>query len=207
MEFPNWAVLLVLIIMLIVFSDQVCYLLDSVKTAVVSAIGGEPENMKTASGAIIDDDALLGALRRQQPVHDVHHGGMGKAEHMEATPTLPPGQVSDVLTVLGYTGEQPWHEVIKATELDPSTFVNHNEFIRDVRRFSSGANFTSVTDDNTNSAFSNFIGLRRPTHVPIGATARQQPDIDQTVLMRNSRFAFRNGPDFSANPDSPDDSE
>lgn len=198
MEFPNWTIILVLIIMLIVFSDQVCYLLDSVKTALSSAIGGESEHLKTPSGAIIDDDTLYRSLTAPN---------QGHREHLEATPTLPQGQVSDVLTVLGYTGEQPWQEVVKATELDPSTFVNHNEFVKDVRRYSSGANFTSVTDDNTNSAFTNFVGLRRPSHVPIGATARQQPDVDQTVLMRNSRFDFRNGPDFSEPYSSADDSE
>jgi hypothetical protein len=108
------------------------------------------------------------------------------------------------LTVLGYTGQQPWGEVIKATELDPSTFVNHNEFVKDVRRFSSGSNFTSVSDDNTSSDFTNFVGLRRPTHVPIGETARQQPDIDQSVLQRNPRFAFVEGPNFSTRASSSD---
>ena len=119
-----------------------------------------------------------------------------------AEPSLiPPGQTSDVMTVLGYTESQPWGEVIKATELDPSTFVNHREFVKDVRRFSSGANFTSVTDDNTNIDFTNFVGLRRPTHVPIGDTARQQPDIDQSVLQRNQRFSWTNGPNFSGHQD------
>ena len=92
---------------------------------------------------------------------------------------------------LGYNEEaEPWSEVYKLTELDPSTFANHYEFVKDVRRFSSGANFTSVTDDNTNAAFTNFVGLRRPSHVPIGSTARQQPDIDQSVLMRNPEFSW-----------------
>jgi hypothetical protein len=108
------------------------------------------------------------------------------------------------LTVLGYTGQQPWGEVIKATELDPSTFVNHNEFVKDVRRFSSGSSFTSVADDNTNVDFVNFVGLRRPTHVPIGETARSQPDVDQSVLQRNKRFDFTGGPNFSSKASSSD---
>lgn len=199
MEVNSIAVIIVLVILLVMFSDQVCYLLDSTKTAVISAIGGR-EQMKPAKPAIIDDDAIYKSLTAP-PKPREHLDDSG------AMPTLPPGQVSDVLTVLGYTGEQPWQEVVKATELDPSTFVNHNEFVKDVRRYSSGANFTSVTDDNTNSAFTSFVGLRRPTHVPIGATARQQPDIDQTVLMRNKRFDWSNGPDFSDPFASADDSE
>lgn len=86
---------------------------------------------------------------------------------------------------LGYGDNLSWNEVLKTTELDPATFTNHQDFVKDVRRFSSGANFTSVTDDNTNAAFTNFVGLRRPSHVDIGASARQQPDIDQSVLKRN----------------------
>jgi hypothetical protein len=76
---------------------------------------------------------------------------------------------------------------MQATEIDPSTFVNHMDYVKDVRRFSSGANFTSVTDDNTNIDFTNFRGLRRPQAIPnmIGASARQVPDIDENVLLRN----------------------
>jgi hypothetical protein len=93
--------------------------------------------------------------------------------------------VNSTLDALGYTADAPWDAVLQATELDPSTYANHMDYVKDVRRFSSGANFTSVTDDNTNLAFTNFVGLRRPEHVPIGASARQTPDIDETVLQRN----------------------
>jgi hypothetical protein len=103
---------------------------------------------------------------------------------------LPPGRESDTLLALGYTGGTPWDEIIQATELDPSTFSSQAEYVKGVRRFSSGANFTSVTDDNTNSAFTNFVGLQRPQHVPIGSTARQIPDIDENVLQRNHQLRF-----------------
>jgi hypothetical protein len=182
------AVVLILLILLIVFNGQVCSVLARAKTALLGLGSAKNEAMS----GIVDDDALLGALRG---------GNSNHREHLEGAATLPPGQVSDVLTVLGYTGEQPWQEVVKATELDPSTFANHNEFVKDVRRYSSGANFTSVQDDNTNSAFTNFVGLRRPSHVPIGSTARQQPDIDQGVLSRNKRFAFVEGPNFTGHDD------
>ncbi len=98
---------------------------------------------------------------------------------------------SDTLTALGYNSESvPWDEVIQVSELDPATFINHKEFVKDVRRFSSGANFTSVTDDNTNAAFTNFVGLRRPEHVDIGSGARQVPDIDESVLKRSKVFRW-----------------
>lgn len=99
-------------------------------------------------------------------------------------------EMADSLKALGYEGSVPYDEVIKTSELDPATFINHMEFVKDVRRFSSGANFTSVTDDNTNIDFVNFRGLRRPEHVEIGAGARQIPDIDETVLQRNKVFRW-----------------
>jgi hypothetical protein len=64
------------------------------------------------------------------------------------------------------------------------------DFVKDVRRFSSGANFTAVTDDNTNTAFTNFVGLRRPEHVQIGSSARQVPDVDESVLQRNKNIRW-----------------
>ena len=99
-------------------------------------------------------------------------------------------QDAQVLGELGYEGALPWDEVLSATELDPSIQDNHNQFVADVRRFSSGANFTAVADDDNNLAFTNFIGLNRPQHVHIGADARQQPDIDQTVLQPNRYLRF-----------------
>lgn len=101
-----------------------------------------------------------------------------------------PQVISEQLYDRGYEGDVPWTEVIK-TSLDPATFTMHKEFVKDVRRFSSGANFTSVTDDNTNSVFTNFMGLRRPQHVPIGPTVRETPDVDETVLQRNHDFRWR----------------
>ena len=99
--------------------------------------------------------------------------------------------VPEKLESAGYTEDSvAWEDVMKAEDLDESVFVGQKEYIKDVTRFSSGANFTSVSDDNTNGAFTNFIGLRRPQHVFVGNTARQQPDIDQSVLMRNKDFRF-----------------
>lgn len=112
------------------------------------------------------------------------NGPSPRAEYL-ADPEDDVEEDAAVLNELGYEGEMPWSEVLASTELDPSVGDNHRQFVADVRRFSSGANFTSVADDNTSADFNNFLGLRRPQHVHIGADARQQPDIDSSVLQRN----------------------
>ena len=80
--------------------------------------------------------------------------------------------------------------MIKVTDVDPSVHRNHQQFVADVRRFSSGANFTSVADDNTTWSATQFVGLRRPQHVDILPDARQQPSVDQDVLQRNKPLIF-----------------
>ncbi len=132
---------------------------------------------------------------------EVNEGKWKPMEHMsgeEASPVVP-NETKQIMTALGYVGpdSSTWEEVIKVTELEPSTFTNHQDFVKDTRRFSSGANFTSVTDDNNSPFFTNFIGLQRPMHVDIGESARQQQDVDQSVLKRNSQLRFGpNTPDF-----------
>jgi hypothetical protein len=81
-------------------------------------------------------------------------------------------------------------EMIKEIDLEPVTHQNHQKFVKNNRIFSHGAGLSTVASDNTNLAFTNFVGLRRPIHVPIGPDARQQPDIDQTVLQRNNRSTW-----------------
>lgn len=99
---------------------------------------------------------------------------------------------SDTLQALGYEDSLPWNEVIKTSEVDPSVHASHADFVKDVRILSSGANFTSVADDNTNLAFTDFRGLRRPQAHPgmIGKGARQVPDIEEDVLTRNKGLYF-----------------
>lgn len=209
---------LCIVLFIFIFNEQICLIIDNLKGAFVGLLGGS-EHASGQMARVVDssfrgmtehangkspkfmspEQSVASMTENWQPTKSAP--GYRNREHLEdGDPSglgLPPGQVSDVLTVLGYTGQQPWGEIVKATELDPSVFVNHNEFVKDVRRFSSGANFTSVNDDNTNIDFVNFIGLRRPTHVPIGETARSQPDIDQSVLKRNQRFSWNDGPNFS----------
>jgi hypothetical protein len=140
---------------------------------------------------IIFKDPIIAHFSKPAPAPEaIPEAPLPKSEYMESV------DEPDMMTALGYVGSQPWDETIKLTELDPSTFVHHNEFTKDTRRFSSGANFTSVADDNTSDFFTNFQGLRRPQHVPISPFARQQPDVDQTVLMRNKSLRWTSGPNF-----------
>lgn len=174
MNIDLWAIILVLVLLIIVFNTQIIYLIKAVRTSLVSAISGQDPH--SLSCDISDDDDIK---RYENLENDP------KANSMAPEP-----QMADSLLALGYTGDLPWDEVIQVSELDPSTFINHQDFVKDVRRFSSGANFTSVTDDNTNLAFTNFIGLRRPEGVKIGAGARQVPDVDESVLLRNKVFRW-----------------
>ena len=167
MDAKDILIVAVIIVLLLVFSSQITYLLSSFKNAIVSVFTGQKPNQV---GCLLPDDDDI--------------------EHLEEPVAKPEPNESDTLTALGYTGSLPWDEVLQASELDPATHINHKEFVKDVKRFSNGANFTSVTDDNTNMAFTNFRGLRRPEHVPIGPGARQVPDIDDTVLQRNKVFRW-----------------
>lgn len=173
MNIPIWVIIIVLIILILAFSNQIIYLLNSAKNEVVS-IFSYKDNKKMNCDIQDDDDTER--LQSNNPKDN-------------SANTYQP-QTSDSLLALGYTGSLPWDEVIQVSELDPATFTNHEEFVKDVRRFSSGANFTSVTDDNTNLAFVNFVGLRRPESVNIGPGARQIPDIDENVLKRNQVFRW-----------------
>ena len=171
MFIPVWTIIIVLLLLLIVYSHPICEAIHSFKNSMSST------NKHSSCNVMLDDDDYSGSE---------HLTNDPKANSVD---TYQP-HASDSLKALGYSGDLPWDEVIQATELDPSTFDNHDEFVKDVRRFSSGANFTSVTDDNTNLAFTNFQGLRRPQHVDIGATARQIPDVDTDVLQRSKIFRW-----------------
>lgn len=57
-------------------------------------------------------------------------------------------------------------------------------------------NKTVMLHDFIIKDFDKFVGIRRPQNVFIGNTARYRPDIDQSVLMRNEDFRFR---DYTVN--------
>lgn len=167
----------ILIILVLIFNKQITFWLRSTLYTVAGML--DPSQSMPHMGeyqTIPDEDNIRERL---------DNPGMNKSFG-----TLPAGQTSDTLMALGYTGQVPWDEVMQASELDPSTFVNHQDFVKDVRNFSSGAAFTDKDRSNESFAFVNFIGLRRPEHVEIGASARQQPDLDTSVLKRNRPFIF-----------------
>jgi hypothetical protein len=170
--------LIILVLVVLIFSRQISYWLRALMSGIRSALSAGDSRQDY----LLDDDDL-------EHLQGVPNASAIGTANSSAT-ALPPGETSDTLMALGYTSEVPWDEVIQATELDPYTFVNHQSFVADVRRFSSGANFSSVADDNTSTDFVNFVGLRRPQHVPIGASSRQTPDIDETVLQRNKDFRW-----------------
>lgn len=169
--------LVIIIIMVIIWSKQITFWLRSTLYTAAGMLDPAQPMPRYSTGAVIPDEDNI--------TENLTNPGMNKNFG-----TLPAGQTSDTLMALGYTGQVPWDEVMQASELDPSTFVNHMDFVKDVRNFSSGAAFTDVAEDNNSFAFVNFVGLRRPEHVEIGASARQQPDIDVSVLKRNKPFIF-----------------
>lgn len=83
-------------------------------------------------------------------------------------------------------GEGQWIDYAKDIDVEPVVQMNHSDFVKNTRQFTSGANFTTIAGDHDNFTY-NFQGLKRPTYVPIGASARQQPDVDESVLQRNNR--------------------
>jgi len=182
--YPAVLVVVLVILLVLIFNNQISYWINATKATVISTLSGNPPAAEYNNMIPDEDDFGYENLEDGSDNQNIADG------------MLPPGETSDTLTTLGHEGKQPWDEIIAATELDPSTFANHHEFVKDVRRFSSGANFTSVNDADTNSAFTNFVGLRRPEAVPIGPTARQQPDVDESVLMRNSPLRWNSGPRF-----------
>jgi hypothetical protein len=176
---------IVVIVLVLVFLPQLTYSAKALRTSVVSAISGKtPSN--TSQFLIPDEDMQVssGNTSKNAP-YTTYPGTANNSMGMGITNGTINPESAELMQILGYGDSATWDEVLKTTELDPATFANHQDFVKDVRRFSSGANFTSVTDDNTNLAFTNFVGLRRPQQVDIGASARQQPDIDQSVLKRN----------------------
>lgn len=168
----------VVIVLMLVFLPQLINVARAVRTSAVSALSGKPPK-EVSDYLIPDEDMSVGSSQSRERMEVTNALGMGISDG------APTKESSELMQIMGYGDDANWNDVLKTTELDPATFANHQDFVKDVRRFSSGANFTSVTDDNTNSAFTNFVGLRRPQQVDIGASARQQPDIDQSVLKRN----------------------
>jgi hypothetical protein len=164
--------IVLIILFILIFSRQLSYWLNATKKTIASMVTGAPPR---EVGLIMDDEYGSEHLTNNNP----------------QTPAMNSDDVvNNTLMEQGYGDGAPWDETLKATELDPSIFANHADFVKDTRTYSSGANFTSVADDNGSTVFTNFIGLRRPQPVPIGDSVREEPDVDETVLGRNKPFIF-----------------
>ena len=173
MEISAPLVIVLIILIVLIFHRQIFYLIGSVKNALSNAFHGPTGPVRLPCGCMglcncvnIPDENYMTPETLTNPTDDL-------------------AEDADALERQGFEGQLPWDEVLQATELDPATHDNHRQFVADTRRFSSGANFTSVNDDNTTWSSTQFVGLRRPQHVHIGADARQQPDQDSTILQRN----------------------
>ena len=140
----------IVLLLLVTFSEQVSYFLNALKTTVVALIEGDDRLPCGCYGRCKCRKLLMPDEHFQDPQMDA------------SDPRLVRGGGSDVLMSLGYEDGQAmaWDEMIKVTDLDPSIHRNQENFVADVRRFSSGANFTSVSDDNTSPTYTNFVGLR-----------------------------------------------
>lgn len=165
--------IVVVVLLLVLFSEQVSYLLHTLG----SLVSGKHKLPCGCYGNCDGDckDLVMPDEHFSDVVTDA------------SNPNTVRGGDSDVLKALGYEdgADMSWDAMIKVTEIDPSIHRNHENFVADVRRFSSGANFTSVADDNTRADYTNFVGLRRPQHVEIMPDARQRPDVETSVLQRN----------------------
>lgn len=81
-----------------------------------------------------------------------------------------------------------WEEQIKDMNLDPSVMESHNEYTEELTRFSSGAGFGSVADDNRTVTDINWVGFHRPQYIPVDPTARQVPSEDVNIYKRNDTW-------------------
>ena len=99
-------------------------------------------------------------------------------------------KLKDIETVKNALAPSNWNDVAATTELDPETYESQREWTENISKFYQGASFTRVADDNVSYYENNFVGLRRPQYVAIGEDARQIPDLDPDVLLRNKPFTI-----------------
>lgn len=185
MEISVWIIVVILIILIFIFSEQAREYAKSAKDKVLSWFQSEKTERLCKKKERLSPDPTADTSLIGKPTPELNDPKANSDQ------TYEPNE-SDTLRYLGYTNGVSWDEAIKVSELDPSTFINQSEYVKDVRRFSSGANFTSVTDDNTSPTFTNFIGLRRNNAImnQVGQSSRQVPSEDETVLTREKVFRW-----------------
>lgn len=83
-----------------------------------------------------------------------------------------------------------WNDILMEGSIEKGIIDSHANYIKNVRQFSSGANFASVTDDNTSPAFTNYMGFTRPRYIEEDDTARQVLSEDVEINKRNKHMTF-----------------
>lgn len=171
-------VLLILVILVLVFEDQL-------RSYVKWVTGKEKDNMVVVERPVVvkTTKKTVFPVTHEAELHDKLYP-MGPNDDYDREVSLDLHGSEDN----GGFESKTWVDYVQDTELDPSIKSNHRLFVKDASRYYNGANFTSIDSDSQTVSSTNFIGLRRPKHSPIGISARQIPDIDESVLKRNRRF-------------------
>jgi hypothetical protein len=87
--------------------------------------------------------------------------------------------------------QKDWGKELLETQITPELKARHQRDMVNVTPiFGSGAGYSQVADDNNNPAFTNWIGLSRPSYVPILPGARTIPDIDIDVMKRMNSVSW-----------------
>lgn len=183
--------LLIVLIILFVFNKPIC---DAIaNTRVKLGIDDAPED-ETEGYTELGGPANVPGVLKYLSEHEDERATMNNKENYEATGPAVKEYRQSLEGLTGgsrsreYLPSGEWGQWIQQDELDPSVSKNHSEFVDNIQRFYTGASFTSVDEDNRDVFSTNFVGLRRPKHVPIGPGVRQHQDVDQDVLKRNKRF-------------------
>lgn len=187
---------IIIILLVLIFNRQVAFWIHSTKATLLSILSNRKynpkkqeymeENPKDSKGKSSKKAKQAKQAQQAQQAKQAQQEKQAKQAKQENSEDSEKTDLND----MGYSKGLAWNEVLATTELDPAIQENHNSFVQSTKRFSSGANFTNVSDDNNSNAFVNFVGLLRPSHVPIGASARVVPDVDETVLQRNDRLRW-----------------
>ena len=84
-----------------------------------------------------------------------------------------------------------WNDISADMTLEKGIIDSHNQYIAETRQFSSGANFSSIADDNNSALSTNYLGLVRPHYIPVRKTATQVSDFDEKIFKRNKHMYFK----------------
>jgi len=121
-------------------------------------------------------------------VYLMYNSSSGNSGNQQQQQQMDMGAMPSLSATLAEQFKSPpptWDDIVQQQSIDPGVMQSHQQYVANVRNYSSGPSFTQIADDNTSPIFTNFLGFYRPTYVPVGTSARQVPDIDTEVLKRN----------------------